>query len=324
MNLLEKLNIPKYAALAPMASVADKAYRQTAREFGAVLTVSEMVSAMGLIYGDKKTAEMCQVDDSDTPYSLQLFAGEPEVIAEAIAMLPEVCGDNLPDIIDINMGCPVPKVVGNGCGSALMKKVYLAELVTEAAVKAAGKLGLPASVKIRSGFERVNAVQIARALEDAGAAMLTVHPRLRAAYYTGVADRKVIAAVKEAVNIPVIGSGDVRTPEDALAMYNETGCDLVMVGRGSYGRPWLFTQIRQYLETGEYFDDPPLIVRANVMLHQLSLALDYKGEAALKEARAKCAHYVVGLKYAARLRRECSHIETFKDALKIARKMKEY
>ncbi|MDR0904518.1 MAG: tRNA dihydrouridine synthase DusB [Ruminococcus sp.] len=314
-NLLEKLQIKKYAALAPMASVADKAYRQIAREFGAVLTVSEMVSAKGLIYGDKKTAEMCQVDEGI--YSLQFFTSEPEVIAEAIALLPEIC--SLPDIIDINMGCPVPKVVNNGCGSALMKDKALAAKIVSAAVKAAEKLSLPVSVKIRSGFDEVNAPEFAKALEAAGAAMLTVHPRLKTQLYGGTADIAIIRAVKAAVKIPVIGNGDIKTPEDAKRMYDETDCDLVMLGRGSYGKPWIFSMIREFLETGEYSPEPPHDVRAEIMLRQVRLALDYKGNNALREARAKCAFYVRGTKHAAELRRQCGRINSYEDVLEIAR-----
>jgi nifR3 family TIM-barrel protein len=301
-----------------MASVADKAYRQLCREYGAVLTVSEMVSAKGLIYGDKKTAEMCQVDEG--VYSLQFFTSEPDVIAEAIAMLSSVCGV-LPDIIDINMGCPVPKVVGNGCGSALMKDPALAAKITESAVLAAEKLSLPVSVKFRSGFTDVTAPEFAKALEAAGAAFLTIHPRTREQFYGGTADVSVITAVKKAVQIPVIGNGDIRTPEEAARMYETTGCDLVMLGRGTYGRPWLFSQIREYLKTGEYSPDPTPEIRAEVMLRQVRLALDYKGENALREARAKCAFYVRGLHNAAELRRECGRINSYEDVMNIARKM---
>ncbi|MDR0943107.1 MAG: tRNA dihydrouridine synthase DusB [Ruminococcus sp.] len=317
--------LPKYAALAPMASVADFAYRQICREHGASLTVSEMVSAKGLVYGDKKTARMCIVDKTDTHYSLQFFTSEPDVISKAIEMLPDVCGGRLPDFIDINMGCPVPKVVGNGCGAALMKDIKLASDIMTEAVKAAEKLripgGIPLSAKIRSGYdeENINAVEFAKALEDAGAAFITVHPRTKKQLYGGHSDPDIIKQVKEALKIPVIGNGDIKTPEDAAAMYNETGCDLVMVGRGSYGKPWIFSQIREFSDTGKYSPEPPHPKRAEIMLRQIELAVIDKGErAALSEARSKCAFYVRGTKNAAALRRKCGEIKSFEDVKAIA------
>jgi nifR3 family TIM-barrel protein len=318
------INFPKYAALAPMASVADFAYRQICREHGACFTVSEMVSAKGLVYGDKKTAKMCISDKTDTPYSLQFFTSEPDVISKAIEMLPSVCGEKLPDIIDINMGCPVPKVVGNGCGAALMKDIKLASDIMYQAVIAAESLSIPVSAKIRSGFddENINAVEFARALEASGAAFITVHPRTKKQLYGGHSDWEKIRQVKEAVKIPVIGNGDIKTPEDAKNMYDLTGCDLVMIGRGSYGRPWLFSQIRDFFDTGKYSPEPPMPLRAAIMLRQIRLAIADKGpRAALSEARTKCAFYVRGTKNAAALRRKCGMIKSFEDVEEIAKDM---
>jgi nifR3 family TIM-barrel protein len=329
------IKLPKYAALAPMASVADFAYRQICREHGACFTVSEMISAKGLVYGDKKTAKMCMAL-ADTsyptlhpyeprpPYSLQFFTSEPDVISKAILMLPEVCENSLPDFIDINMGCPVPKVVGNGCGAALMKDIKLAADIMYQAVIAAESMSIPVSAKIRSGFddENINAVEFAHALEISGAAFVTIHPRTKKQLYGGHSDWELISQVKEAIKIPVIGNGDIKTPEDAKNMYDETGCDLVMIGRGSYGRPWIFSQIREFLDTGKYSPEPLLEKRAEIMVRQIELAIADKGErAALSEARTGCAFYVRGTKNAAALRRQCGMIKSFRDVEDIARAM---
>jgi nifR3 family TIM-barrel protein len=257
-------------------------------------------------------------------------------------MLPGICeakNCRLPDIIDINMGCPVPKVVGNGCGSALMKNTKLAAEIVAAAVKAAEKIiaadvsagvlsnansesrPLPVSAKIRSGWDEksINAVEFSRALEAAGASFITVHPRTRTQLYGGAADYEIIQKVKSALNIPVIGSGDIKTPEDAKTMYDTTGCDLVMVGRGSYGRPWLFSQIAEFLETGAYSPDPDVSERAAIMLRQVRYAVHEKGEhAAIREARQKCAFYVRGLPNAAELRRRCGRLSTIADVEELA------
>jgi tRNA-dihydrouridine synthase B len=315
-------NVKKFAALAPMASIADKAYRQICSEYGAIMTTSEMISAKGLVYRDKKTAAMCQGDkvpDSGV-YALQFFGSEPDIMAEAICMLPDVCGGVLPDIIDINMGCPVPKVVGNGCGSALMKVPNLAAAIMNAAVRAAEKLGIPVTAKIRAGFDKdhINAVEFAIALESAGAQALTVHPRTREQFYSGLSDWDIIRKVKNKLNIPVIGNGDIKTPEDAKRMYDETGCDLIMIGRGSYGKPWLFKQIKEFLTAGAYTPGPDNKSRAEMMLHQVELAVKYKGEErACKEARTICGFYVKGLPGAAELRRRCAGITSLNDVLEI-------
>jgi nifR3 family TIM-barrel protein len=294
-----------------------------------------MVSAKGLVYGDKKTASMCRTDVSDdntceksakhTPYVLQFFTSEPDVISEAITMLPKICEQNgcpMPDMIDINMGCPVPKVVGNGCGSALMKDTRLAADIVSAAVKAAERLPqatIPITAKIRSGFDNINAVEFSKALEAAGAALITVHPRTRQQFYGGKADTKIIQKVKSAVNIPIVGSGDIKTPEDAKFMYNETGCDLVMVGRGSYGKPWLFSQIAQFLDEGVYNPEPPMAERAEIMIRQIQYAVGDKGEyAAVHEGRQKCAFFIKGLPHAASLRKMCSELKTLEDVFALA------
>ncbi|MCM1478955.1 MAG: tRNA dihydrouridine synthase DusB [Muribaculaceae bacterium] len=304
-----KIKIEKTAALAPMASVADRAYRALCKENGAAYMVSEMISAKGLCYSDRKTEELCTVLDSERPYALQLFGDDPRFIAEAAKRLMAY----RPDIIDINMGCPVPKVAGNGAGSALMKNPGLAAEIVRAAVEA---VPVPVTAKIRKGWdeEHVGAVELAKALEQAGAAAVTVHGRTKNQMYRGKADWDIIRQVKAAVGIPVIGNGDVTSPETAAAMYRETGSDLVMIGRGSYGRPWIFSQIRQYLETGEILPEPPLEKRLEMMCRQVELAVRYKGERiGMSEARRQCAYYLKGMAGAAALRNRCGKLSSLAD-----------
>ena len=307
------VKIEKTAALAPMASVADRAYRALCKENGASYMVSEMISAKGLCYSDRKTEELCTVLDSERPYALQLFGNDPRFIAEAAKRLMAY----RPDIIDINMGCPVPKVAGNGAGSALMKNPKLAAEIVKAAVNA---VPVPITAKIRKGWdeEHVNAVEFAKALEQAGAAAITVHGRTKNQMYHGKADWDIIRQVKAAVKIPVIGNGDVTSPETAAALYRETGCDLVMIGRGSYGRPWLFGQVRHYLETGEMLPEPSLEERLEMMYRQEELALRYKGERiGISEARRQCAYYLKGMPNAAEYRRRCGELSSLKDVFSI-------
>lgn len=314
--IIGRVSIARTAALAPMAGVADRAYRLMCKKYGAAYVVSEMVSAKGICYSDKKTAELCTVTDEERPMAVQLFGSEPEFMAKAVETVKRF----EPDIIDINMGCPVPKVVNTGAGSALMKVPDLAAAVTEAAVKAAGTT--PVTVKIRSGWsaDSINAPQLAKQLESVGAAAIAVHGRTRDRFYSGEADRSVIKAVKQAVGIPVIANGDVTDAESCVSMYDETGCDLVMIGRGSYGNPFVFREIAARLN-GEDYTPPTLEEKMSVMLEHIRLILSLSPkceELAMHEARKHAAWYMNGYYGSAKFRGRCYQLTSYAEAEALA------
>lgn len=301
------VKIEKTCALSPMASVADRAYRTVCRSFGASLLTSEMVSAKGLCYGSKKTEELCEVTQDQRPYAVQLFGEEPEYMAKAVKIVNRF----KPDIIDINMGCPVPKVVNPGGGSALMKTPRLASDIVKAAADASE---CPVTVKIRSGWDsdHINAVEFALAMQNSGAQAVAVHARTRTQMYSGTADWSIIKRVKAALNVPVIGNGDIRTPFDAKRMYDETGCDLCSLARASYGRPWIFSQIADYLYTGELSEGPPFEKAMETMLEHVSLLVRLKGEdVGIREARKNVAWYFKGKKSAARFRARAGSLSSY-------------
>ena len=295
--------------LAPMAGVTDLPFRLLCREMGVGLLSMEMVSAKAILYKNRNTESLMEITPGENPIALQLFGSDPEILGEIAAQI-----QNRPfDILDFNMGCPVPKVVNNQEGSALMKQPELVREIASSLVKASEK---PVTVKIRKGFDdaHVNAVEIAKILEDCGVAAVAVHGRTREQYYSGKADWEIIRKVKEEVSIPVIGNGDVDSPKAAVAMMEQTGCDGVMIGRAAQGNPWLFREIRHYLETGEELPRPSMDEVKEMILRHARFQVEYKGpDVGMREMRKHVAWYTAGFPHSAKLRSEVNAVGTLEE-----------
>lgn len=302
------------AFLAPMAGVSDRAFRELCVSFGAAYTVTEMVSSKGLVMGDKKSAQLLTLGEGEKTAGAQIFGDEPEIMAQAAVK----CLEFKPDIIDINMGCPAPKVAMNGGGASLMKNPQLAGEIVKAVSSA---VPVPVTVKIRKGWDdnSVNAVELAEILEKNGAAAITVHGRTRKQMYSGTVDYDIIKKVKQAVSIPVIGNGDITNEQSAAIMLEKTGCDAVMIGRGAFGNPWIFQQVNAYLSECRVIPPPSINEKMAVMLRHISKMIEYKGEyTAMREARHHAAYYTKGLRGGAKFRKEMGSLETFEQLEEIA------
>lgn len=317
---IANIDIDGYAALAPMAGVADTAFRTICKGFGASLVVGEMASSKALTLTVDKTAEFLRVTDIERPMAVQIFGSDPEIMAVAAKLTLKY----KPDMIDINMGCPAPKVTCSGAGSALLKDTALVSRIVKSVSSA---VDIPVTVKIRIGWDNfhINAVEIAKAAEQNGASAIICHGRTREQMYCPPVNIEMIAAVKKAVGIPVIGNGDINTPEAAKYMFDNTACDLVMVGRGALGQPWIFKAINEYMKYGTYNMDFTANERMQIMLKHIDLILKEKGDfIGMLEARKHAAWYVKGFRGASQLRKEACMLKCREDAHHLAEKVLEY
>lgn len=305
------------AGLAPMAGVADRAFREICHDFGAGYVVSEMVSSKGLTMCDRKSKSLLLLSEKERPAAAQIFGSDPDIMAQSALE----CMKFSPDIIDINMGCPAPKIAGNGGGSALLKNPELAEKIMRSVKNA---VDIPVTVKIRLGWDKdsINCVEMAKRAENAGIDAITVHGRTRMQMYAPPVDRQLIAEVKRNVSIPVIANGDITDGISAAKMLEETGCDYVMVGRGALGRPWVFSQISAYLSEERILPEPPVSERMRIMIKHITLLCQYKGERiGIKEARKHAAWYIKGIKGAAAYRQQVGTLESIEQLHQLAYKI---
>ena len=311
------IEIKGKAVLAPMAGVADRAFRELCVDYGASYVVSEMISSKGVSMGDRKSKDLAFLSEKERPAAIQIFGSDPVIMAQSVEQVMQFS----PEIIDINMGCPAPKIAGNGGGASLSKNPQLAEEIVKAVVNASP---VPVTVKIRRGWDEnsINAVEMAQRAENAGASAITIHGRTRQQMYSPPVDRNIIAEVKKSVSIPVIGNGDIIDEQSAAIMLEETNCDLIMIGRGALGRPWVFSQINAYLEHGRVIPEPPVSERMRVMLKHIETLCEYKGDyVGMREARKHAGWYTKGLRGAAKYRQELGTIETLEQLQKIAYKI---